>query len=226
VTIEDHLPEGFIYLDNSARSSDVPDIALDDTQPLVWVLEDLAPEESIRLTYRVVLDRQLEEGLYITTVRGYAIDRSGGQFEANEFELTVEVERGVLLDLTQRIPDQEMGQGVRTNTPLTVWAEIENIGSDGLIDSTLTVILPEGFRYVPESSRLNDVVIANPAYEGQIVTWKVGEFPPGVVNTLQYRVQSADDPGSYPLKTIITGTTEDGDDYQSQEYTLEILLLP
>jgi hypothetical protein len=84
------------------------------------------------------------------------------------------------------------------------------------------VILPEGFRYVAESSRLNDVVIENPDYDGQIVSWKVGEFPPKVVKTLQYRIQSAEAPGSYTLKTIMTGTTEDGDDYQSQEYTLEI----
>ncbi len=77
VTVQDELPVGFIYVKNSARSSDVAGLELDDTQPLVWVLEDLEPGKSVRFTYKVHLEPQMEVGLYPTQVKVYAMDRSG-----------------------------------------------------------------------------------------------------------------------------------------------------
>jgi uncharacterized repeat protein (TIGR01451 family) len=223
VTIRDQLPAGFIYIEESARSRDVPIVDLDDKDPLVWVLEDLEPQKSIRLTYKAALDPTLEEGLYTTAVNVYAMDRSGFQFGTNEFELDVKVERTIVVDMTQRIPEQEEGKVIPAGEPFTVITAIENLGSDNLLDGTVMVTLPEGMDYIPESSRINGVAIGEPVRDGQTVTWKPGELPAGGQKTLQYMLYNLEGiSGKHSLITEIRGTTGTGRVYQSKKHTIEV----
>jgi uncharacterized repeat protein (TIGR01451 family) len=227
ITIEDKNPDGFIYIKDSERSRDIVDLGLDDIQPLVWVLEDLEPGESIRFTYKAHIDPRLEEGLYHTEVKVYAMDRSGYQFETNEFELDVKVERAILLNITQQLPVSGAEKGVQAGEPLTIQTIVENIGSDGLIDSAVVVTLPDGFAYLPNSSYVNNILIGEPLRKGQTFTWKFGELPPDIKKTLTYRIRSAQTmTGKQTVKMVIQGTNAAGEDYQSPADTFDILLIP
>ena len=227
VTIQDQLPAGFTYLADSVRSPETVKVALDDQEPLVWATGDLEPKKSLRLTYKVMVDNKLEEGLYRTTVKVYALDRAGFQFETNEFELDVKVERAVVLNLTQKLAEQEKGQKIEAGKPVTVLATLENSGSEHLLDGTVSVTLPEGITYTPDSSRVNGVAIADPAQEGQTLRWKLGELPISIRKTLQYQLQiRAGLTGQPKLTTEIRGTTGAGKAYRSKAYTVEIKLAP
>ncbi|MBD3304782.1 DUF11 domain-containing protein, partial [candidate division KSB3 bacterium] len=91
VTIEDLLPEGFIYVDESMRSLDTLEVDFYDTTPLVWVLTHLRPQETVRFSYTVMLDPNVPEGLYTTSAKAYAVDRAGFPFETETLETTVSV---------------------------------------------------------------------------------------------------------------------------------------
>ncbi len=226
ITVEDQNPDGLIYLKNSERSPDVVGVELDDTQPLVWVLEDLEPGRSIRLTYKVHLDPQLEEGLYTTTVKVHAMDRSGFPFETNEFKLDVRVGREIFLNVTQDFLNEEDAKGVWAGKPFSVLNTLENVGSEGLTECTLLVTLPEDFSYIPESSLLNNVSIGKPIRDGQQLTWKLGELLLSDRKTLQYTLEVSDEiVGTYMLKTLIKGTTSAGDEFESPEQKFEVEIL-
>ncbi len=98
--------------------------------PIVWVSDNLEPGKSVRLTYKAHLEPQLEEGLYTTQVKVYALDRSGFAFETNESELDVKVERHILLNITPQIPELQTQKTIHSVDPFTVFVEIENVGVD------------------------------------------------------------------------------------------------
>jgi uncharacterized repeat protein (TIGR01451 family) len=225
VTIHDQLPDGFLYLEDSVRTVDTAAISLDDTQPLVWVLEDLESKQSIRFTYKVMLDPGLEEGLYTTRVKVYAMDRSGFPFETNEFELNITVGRVVALEVTQNVSGQE--EAIQTGKPLTVVTEIKNIGSDSLQDSEVLMELPERMTYVSRSSSVNGVEIPEPEIDGRTLRWNVGDFPVGDEKHLRCVLQShASMSGKHSLTTQIQGITGTGNTYRSKKHQTEITILP
>ena len=178
VTVQDVIPSGFIYLKNSARSSDVVGLDIDDTQPLVWVLENLEPGKSVRFTYKAHLEPQLEAGVYPTQVKVYAMDRSGFTFETNEFELNVTVERNVFLKIRPHIPALETQGSLKAGQAFIIVTSIENVGTDHVSRGTITVTLPDVLRYVPETSQINDIPAAEPEIEGadaSLEYWRFSE---------------------------------------------------
>ncbi|GAK61421.1 hypothetical protein U27_01321 [Candidatus Vecturithrix granuli] len=227
VTVQDVLPAGFIYVKNSARSSDTVGLELDDTQPLVWVLENLEPGKSVRFTYKVHLEPQLEEGLYATQVKVYAMDRSGFAFETNEFELDVKVERNIFLNIAPQIPDMKTHKVIHSGEPFTVLIEVENVGVDAVISATMTVTLTNEIRYMPGSSQINGIPLAEPTLEGQMLRWNIGDFPAGGKKILTYTAQSSVGfAGTVTIVGQIHGVSDKGLPYASREYPLEIKLLP
>jgi hypothetical protein len=186
-------------------------------------LEDLEPQKSIRLTYKVALDPKLEEALYLTAVKVYAMDRSGFPFETNEFELDVKVERAMVLDIRPHILEQEKGKQIQAGMPFTVNTSIKNIGSVAMVDSMLIVTLPEGMSYVQASSQINNTSVSDPIRDGQRLVWQLYDFPVGIQRTVQYKVYSRERiPGRQQITTEIQGTTETGITYQSKKHTVEV----
>jgi uncharacterized repeat protein (TIGR01451 family) len=225
VTIEDHNPAGFIYLKNSVRSWNVEQLETVDTQPLVWVLNDLRPGASARLTYTVQLDREIEQREYVTTLKAYAVDRAGAQFETEEFELTLKVASYMLLTVAQSL--REAGQDIQAGVPLTVVTTIENIGSGSLTGGAIFVMMPKDFEYVAGSSLINDVPISDPVHSGQKFIWQLGEVAPESVVRLEYQVQGAEGTtGIHVLRTEVFGASDTGEAYQSKEDSLVIPLSP
>ncbi|MCP4398714.1 MAG: DUF11 domain-containing protein [bacterium] len=227
LTIEDENPAGFIYLKDSARSRDVLNIELDDTQPLVWVLEDLEPDESLRLSYRVQIEPHLEEGVYRSVLKVHAMDRSGYQFDSNEFEFDVNVGRDMILKLDFFLPEELDPQQLQAGSLLPLKLSIENIGSETLLNSTVMLSLPEAFSYVSKSSRLNGVAFDEPELESRNLSWRLGEFAPGLSKTLGFFVKlPADGSGQHMLKAVLEGLSETGAEYRSPDQSLSLSLLP
>ncbi len=219
LVVEDANPAGFIYVPSSVRSSDVPDVKTDDVEPLVWVLEDLAPGKSVRFTYRVALDSRLEAGAYLSLVKVYALDRAGFPFESNEFEFTIDVQRDVVLQVSQQFGDEEPVAALRTGEAIPLMTSIENVGTDSILDASVVLTLPDGLRAAPKTSRLNGVAIGEPERAGNTLTWKIGELPPGVKKTLLIDVVG-ELPGTFKMTTMIRGVTEKNASYQSKSYGL------
>ncbi|GAK54230.1 hypothetical protein U14_05509 [Candidatus Moduliflexus flocculans] len=220
LVVEDQNPEGFVYLPDSVKSSDVPDIQIDDTNPLVWVLEDLEPGKRISLTYRVILNTNLEAGSYASQVKVHALDRSGFPFESNEFELTIDVQRGVVLRVSQQLGEPQTAT-MQAGQPMPLISTIENVGTDGVLDAAVALTLPDGLEFVPQTSRLNGVAIGEPERKGKTLIWKIGELPPGVTKTLQCGIIGKE-AGEFTLSTIIRGATERNASYESRAYDLTV----
>ncbi len=222
VTIEDQLPDGFTYIPDSVRSSDTAGISLDDTRPLVWVLENLEPNQSLRFTYKVMLDRAIEAGLYTSLATVYGMDRAGFQFKTSEVELVVKVERNLRLEVSSTLSDP---QPASPGQPVTVVTTIDNIGSDSLQGGNVQVTLPPGLRYVPGSSQINGVAVADPSVAGPTLEWTLGELAVGVQKTLQYRVHSHSR-GAQTVSTQVQGTTGTGMAYASRPETVTVTYEP
>ena len=219
LVVEDMNPAGFIYVPDSVRSSDVPEIQTDDAEPLVWVLEDLEPGKRIRLTYRVVLDAGLKAGSYSGEVKVHALDRAGFPFESNAFEFNVDVQRDVVLQVSQQLGEPPSEQALQAGQALPLITAIENVGSDGLLDVSVVVTLPDGLRAVPQTSRLNGVAIGEPERAENSFVWKIGELPPGVKKTIQCDV-IGDLGGAFKISTVIRGVTDANASYESKTHHL------
>jgi uncharacterized repeat protein (TIGR01451 family) len=227
ITIEDENPAGFLYLKDSARSRNVLNIELDDTQPLVWVLEDLEPGESFRLTYTVQLDPRLEEGVYHSVLRVHAMDRSGYQFDSNEFELDIQVGRDMILKLDLSLPEGLNAQQLQPGSLVPLKLSMENVGSETLLNSRAVLSLPKGFSYIAKSSRLNGAAFDDPELEGQNASWRLGEFVPGISKTLEFFIKLSADMGKQQaLKAVIEGQNETGAEYRGPEQTLTLAPFP
>ena len=227
ITIEDENPEGFIYLKDSARSRDAVNIELDDTEPLIWVLENLEPGESLRLSYKAQLDPRLEEGVYQSRLKVHAMDRTGYQFNTNEFLLDVTVGRDLMLKLDFSLPDEFDAKQLKPGSIAPLRLSIKNIGSETLINSTAHINLPGAVGYVSQSARLNGVAFDEPTLENRILSWKLGEFAPGLSKTLEFFVHiPADAEEKQVLKAVIEGQNDAGAEYRSPEQTLSLSLRP
>lgn len=227
VTVQDVIPAGFIYVKDSVRSSDFAGVEIDDTQPLVWVLEHLEPGKSVRFTYKVHLEPKLEAGLYPTQVKVYAMDRSGFAFESNEFEFDVKVERNVFLNIHTHIPGLETQTALQAGQKFTIVTAVENVGTDDVSSGTITVTFPGVLRYVPQSSQINGVPIAEPTIEGQTLRWNIGDFPRGITKALSYVVQSQTGfVGKTTMETYIRGVSVQNVDYETRRYRFDVQFLP
>ena len=86
-------------------------------------------------------------------------------------------------------------------------------------------MMPKDFRYVPGSSLINDVPISNPVQSKEKLIWQLSELAPGIVKTLQYKIQSTEGmTGIYVLRTEVLGAGNIGEAYQSKQYGLSIPL--
>ena len=220
LVVEDQNPEGFVYLPDSVKSSEVTDIQIDDTNPLVWVLEDLKPGKRISLTYRVILNTNLEAGSYASQVKVHALDRSGFPFESNEFEFTIDVQRGAVLQVSQQLGEQQAA-AMPAGQPTPLITTIENVGTDGVLDASVALTLPDEIVDAPQTSRLNGVAIGEPERKGKTLIWKIGELPPGVTKTLQSSI-IGNVAGKFAISTIIRGATERNASYESRTYDLTV----
>ena len=225
LVIEDANPAGFVYVKDSVRSPDAAGVTLDDTDPLVWVLEDLEPKKSARLTYKAMVDPKMAEGAYRTTVKVHALDRSGAAFESNEFAVDVNVKRAVFLDVAQQLGEQDRKTlRIQAGTVFPIETKIENVGSAGVMDVAVLVTLPQGARYAPGTSRINQTQIGEPDAQGNALIWKIGDMPTSVSKTLAFELTS-----ERPLTeqdeivTTLRGVMESGQAYDSKAYRLKLL---
>lgn len=224
LTVTDVLPDGFLYVEDSVRSPDTVLIGLDDIEPLVWVLEDLGPRQSIRLTYTVFIDSNVVDDVYSTTVQVHAMDRAGYPFESNEFVYTFAVERAMLIDVRQRLAGADEGvQMLSAENTYTVVTELDNLGSDSLQEGVLRVLLPPGLAYAAGSSRLNNTPLADPESESGALRWRFGELPVKGQVVLQYTLRQQRAAMAAPeVLTEIGGLATTGQAYRSRLYRFDL----
>jgi uncharacterized repeat protein (TIGR01451 family) len=223
ITLEDRMPTGFTYVEDSVKSLDTLLIGLDDIQPLIWGLEDLEPKQSIRLTYTVFIDSKVRDDVYTTTVKAHAMDLAGFPFESNEFIYDFRVERAMLVELNQRIAPSEGTIQILAGKTMTIITELNNVGSDALQEGSLHITLPDGVRYIAGSSRLNNTALPDPESVGTDVSWRIGELPVKGRMMLQYSVRSAEPLlQQREIETKLEGISTTGEAYRSGIYRLPL----
>ncbi len=224
VTIEDDMPAGFIYVEDSARSLDTVLIDLGDVQPLVWVLDNLEPQQSIRLTYSVFVDPTVPDDVYTTTVKVHAMDRAGFPFDSNEFIYDFGVERALLIDVTQRLAEPAGTVSILSGgNTFVVQTDLDNVGSEGLQEGVLLVTLPAEARYVPGSSTLNNTALPDPILDGAQWRWNLSDLPAKGKMTLQYSLRSTELlQEEAKIQTRLLGISSTGQAYESRLYRFDL----
>ena len=85
-------------------------------------------------------------------------------------------------------------------------------------NARLSVILPEGIRYLPGSSRVTQRVSADPQQMGNALIYRLGDVPAGKTLALEFAIKlgSAVQPGSLHTQALLTFNTPAGKNQRTQ----------
>ena len=170
VVVTDTLPAGVSYMDGSGSEGVVHQDGV-----LTWTLTNVKPGKT-ELTYRVRVDADAKVGQVLTNnvearMEGHDVPAEGSA------SFTVAAWPQMDLEIRADRTTAEVGDDVRYEVKVT-----NNPDADGAMVSKNTwieVVLPKGFVYRQNTSKIDGVEVPDPIIEGNVLRWNVGVVSPG-----------------------------------------------
>lgn len=158
VVLTDVLPAGFTYVAGSGNPAPATVVG----QTITWNLGDIAPDDSVTVTYQAKIDANQAAGTYTNTAT--ATSENADQVSATS-DVEVRVSE-LTIEKSNNVPTF-----TNPGHTVTYTVKVTNTGTAEATGVVLTDTLPAGFSFVTGSaSTTPDSVV------GQVITWNVGDL--------------------------------------------------
>ena len=185
IVIDDYLPKGFIYQNNSAQFNKQPlqssNIKVKNNSNLEFLLSSLEEGKSVSLTYTTMVTEDADLGNAKNTAN--AISDSANSNTASTTIIVAEPSLPIVL--TKQVDIKKVKQGL--NNVITFNLTINNPNKESLDNVTVKDFLPTGLTYINNSSLLNQAPVTTNTTEGLI--FFIGKMPGNTVWNISYQTQ-------------------------------------
>ena len=209
VVITDILDANLIYIEGSATEPPGIQGTIIIYDPVIrtisWTIPSIPPGYTGQISFKARLNPQIPSDSDINNTIQLSSDQTPGAQVSNAAKITV-VEQALRITKTANKKIAETGDYV------VYTVEVSNVSKSMTAHDVIVIDdLPQGFRYLKNSSTLDSSDFPDPE-SGLPVRWRIGSLPPESKKTLTYRVIiSIDAPLGNGVNTAsVTGETLGG----------------